>query len=34
MGKPVVRRPQGRPRYTKLDYIKMDIGKIVWDGMD
>jgi hypothetical protein len=32
--KPEGKRPLGRPRCTCVDNIKMDLGEIVWDGMD
>jgi hypothetical protein len=34
VGKPEGKRPLGRPRRRWVDYIKMDIREIGWDGMD
>jgi hypothetical protein len=34
VGKPKGRRPLGRPRRRWVDNIKIDLRKIVWDGMD
>jgi hypothetical protein len=34
MGNPEGRRPLGRPRRRWVDYIKMDLREIGWDGMD
>jgi hypothetical protein len=34
VGKPEEKRPLGRPRRRWVDNIKMDLGKIGWDGMD
>jgi hypothetical protein len=31
---PEGKRPLGSPRRRWLDNIKMDLGEIVWDGMD
>jgi hypothetical protein len=33
-GKPVGKRPLGRPRRRWVDNIKMDLRDIGWDGMD
>jgi hypothetical protein len=33
-GKPEGKRPLGRPRCRWVDYIKMDLRKIGWCGMD
>jgi hypothetical protein len=32
--KPEGRRPLGRPRHEWVDNIKMDLGEIVWGGVD
>jgi hypothetical protein len=32
--KPEEKRPLGRPSCRCMDNIKMDLGKIGWDGMD
>jgi hypothetical protein len=32
--KPEGKRPIGRPRRSWVDNNKMDLGEIVWDGMD
>jgi hypothetical protein len=34
VGKPEGKRPLGKPRYTCVDNIKMDLREIEWDGMD
>jgi hypothetical protein len=34
VGKPEGKRPLGRPRRRWVDYIKIDIREIGWDGMD
>jgi hypothetical protein len=34
VGKPEGKRPLGRSRRRWVDNIKMDLGKIGWDGMD
>jgi hypothetical protein len=34
VGKAEGKRPLGRPRDSWLDNIKMDLGYIVWGGMD
>jgi hypothetical protein len=34
VGKSEGRRPLGRPRYKWMDNIKMDLGEMVWGGMD
>jgi hypothetical protein len=34
VGNPEGKRPLGRPRRGCVDNIKMDLGKIGWDGMD
>jgi hypothetical protein len=34
LGKLVGKRPVGRPRRRWVGNIKMDLGKIAWDGMD
>jgi hypothetical protein len=34
VGKPKGKRLLGRPRRRWMDGIKIDIGNIVWDGMD
>jgi hypothetical protein len=34
VGKPEGKRPLGRPRRRWVDYIKMDLRKIGWDGVD
>jgi hypothetical protein len=34
VGKGEGKRPLGRPRRRWLDNIKMDLGEIVWDGVD
>jgi hypothetical protein len=34
VGKPAGRRPLGRPRRKREDYIKMDLREIGWGGMD
>jgi hypothetical protein len=34
MGKPVGRRPLGRPRYRWENNIKMDLREVGWGGMD
>jgi hypothetical protein len=33
-GKPEVKRPLGRPRRRWVDYIKMDLREIGWEGVD
>jgi hypothetical protein len=34
VGKPVRKRPLGRPRRRCVDIIRMDLGKVGWDDMD
>jgi hypothetical protein len=34
VGKPEVKRPQGRPRRRLVNNIRMDLREIGWDGMD
>jgi hypothetical protein len=34
VGKPEGKRPLGRPRHKWVDYIKMVLREIGWDGMD
>jgi hypothetical protein len=34
MEKPEGNRPLGRPRRRWMDYIKMDLREIGWDGVD
>jgi hypothetical protein len=34
LGKPVGKRPLGRPRRRCVDNIKMDLREMRWDGMD
>jgi hypothetical protein len=34
VGKSVGNRPLGRPRSRSVYNIKVDLGEIVWDGMD
>jgi hypothetical protein len=34
VGKPEGRRPLGRPRHRGEDNIKMDLGEMVWGGLD
>jgi hypothetical protein len=34
VGKPVEKRPLGRPRRVWVVYIKMDLREMGWDGMD
>jgi hypothetical protein len=34
VAKPEGKRPLGRPRRRWLEYIKMGLRKIGWDGMD
>jgi hypothetical protein len=34
VGKPYGKRRLGKPRYKYVDNIKMDIGRILWGGMD
>jgi hypothetical protein len=34
VGSPEGKRPLGRPRRMWVDYIKMDLIEIGWDGMD
>jgi hypothetical protein len=34
VGKPEGKRPLGRPICTWVDYIKMNLREIGWDGMD
>jgi hypothetical protein len=34
VGKPEGKRSLGRPRYTWLDNIKMDLREIGWDDVD
>jgi hypothetical protein len=34
VGKPEGKRPLGKPRRRWVDNIKIDLGKIEWDGMD
>jgi hypothetical protein len=34
VGKPVGKRPLGRPRHRWVDNIKMDLRGIGWGGMD
>jgi hypothetical protein len=34
MGKPVGRRPLGRPRHTWEDNIKVDLREVRWGGID
>jgi hypothetical protein len=34
VGKPEGNRPLGRPRRRWVDYIKMDLREIEWDGRD
>jgi hypothetical protein len=33
-GKPEGKRPLGRPRRRCVEYIKIDLREIGWDGMD
>jgi hypothetical protein len=34
VGKPEGKKPLGKPRRRWVDNIKMDLGKIGWDGVD
>jgi hypothetical protein len=34
VGKPKGKRPLGRPRCRWVDSIKIDLGELLWDGMD
>jgi hypothetical protein len=34
VGKPEGKRPLGRPRRRWVDYVKMNLREIRWDGMD
>jgi hypothetical protein len=34
VGMPEGKRPLGRPRRRWVDYIKIDLREIEWDGMD
>jgi hypothetical protein len=34
VGKPQGKRRLGKPRYKRVDNIKMDLGGIGWGGMD
>jgi hypothetical protein len=34
VGKPEGKKPLGRPRCRWVDYIKIDLREIGWDGMD
>jgi hypothetical protein len=34
VGKPEGKRPLGRPRHRWVDYIKMDLREMGWNGMD
>jgi hypothetical protein len=34
VGKPVRKRPLGRPKHVRVDYIKMDLREIGWSVMD
>jgi hypothetical protein len=34
MGKPVGKRPLGRPRRRWVDNIKMDLGEVGWSDVD
>jgi hypothetical protein len=34
LGKPVAKRPLGRPRRGRVDNIKMDLLEIGWGGVD
>jgi hypothetical protein len=34
VGKPEGKRPQGRPRRSWVDNIRMDLREIGWDGME
>jgi hypothetical protein len=34
VGKPEAKRPRGRPRYSWVDNIKIDLITIGWDDMD
>jgi hypothetical protein len=34
VGKPIGKRPLGRPRRSWVNNIKMDLREIGWDGMD
>jgi hypothetical protein len=34
VGKPKGKRPLGRPRRTWVEYIKMDLTEIGWEGVD
>jgi hypothetical protein len=34
VGTPEGNRPLGRPRYTRMDNINIDLREIVWNGMD
>jgi hypothetical protein len=34
VGKPEGRRPLGRPRRRWVDNVRMDLGEIVWGGVD
>jgi hypothetical protein len=34
VGKPEGKRPLRRPRYRRVDNIKMDLGETGWDGME
>jgi hypothetical protein len=34
MGKPEGKRPLGRPRRRRVDYIRMDLGEVGWGDVD
>jgi hypothetical protein len=34
VGKPEGKGPLGRPRWRRVDNIKMDLGEIGWSGVD
>jgi hypothetical protein len=34
VGKPEGKRPLGKPRHRWVDYIKIDLREIGWEGMD
>jgi hypothetical protein len=34
VGKPKGRRPLGRPRQRRMEYIKMNLGEVGWGGVD
>jgi hypothetical protein len=34
VGKPIGRRPLGGPRCRWVDNVKVDLGEMIWGGMD